>query len=380
MNNAADENRTNVSSVESQAPSGGRDMQAAQNQSRPRGSQQRPQRPRGPHGPHGPMMPGEKPKDLKGTLTKSLAFIGKYKFALLFVFVFAIGSTVFNTIGPKVLSQATTELFNGLVAKINGIGAIDFTLIANILIATLAIYLLSAASSFVQSWLMAGVSQRLSYDLRQAIVEKINRMPLGFFETNSTGDTLSRITNDVDTFGQNLSQGLTQLITSVVTIVGVIVVMLTINPILTLVVVCIVPLSLVFVAIIVKHSQKHFFAQQALLGEVNAIVEETFSGHAVVKAFNKQEETKAQFNQANERLYEAGWKAQYVTSFMKPAMDFVGNLGYVAVAILGSVFATRGIITVGDIQAFIQYVKNFTQPLAQLAQVSNVIQQMAAAA
>lgn len=355
-------------------------MQAAQNQSRPRGSQQRPQRPRGPHGPHGPMMPGEKPKDLKGTLTKSLAFIGKYKFALLFVFVFAIGSTVFNTIGPKVLSQATTELFNGLVAKINGTGAIDFTLIANILIATLAIYLLSAASSFVQSWLMAGVSQRLSYDLRQAIVEKINRMPLGFFETNSTGDTLSRITNDVDTFGQNLSQGLTQLITSVVTIVGVIVVMLTINPILTLVVVCIVPLSLVLVAIIVKHSQKHFFAQQALLGEVNAIVEETFSGHAVVKAFNKQEETKAQFNQANERLYEAGWKAQYVTSFMKPAMDFVGNLGYVAVAILGSVFATRGIITVGDIQAFIQYVKNFTQPLAQLAQVSNVIQQMAAAA
>jgi ATP-binding cassette, subfamily B, multidrug efflux pump len=382
MNNAADENRTNVSSVESQAPSGGRDMRAGQNQ---RGTQsqrgtQNTRRPHGPHGPHGPMMPGEKPKDLKGTLIKSLAFIGKYKFALLFVFVFAIGSTVFNTIGPKVLSQATTELFNGLVAKINGTGAIDFTLIANILIATLAIYLLSAASSFVQSWLMAGISQRLSYDLRQAIVEKINRMPLGFFETNSTGDTLSRITNDVDTFGQNLSQGLTQLITSVVTIIGVIVVMLTINPILTLVVVCIVPLSLVFVAIIVKHSQKHFFAQQALLGEVNAIVEETFSGHAVVKAFNKQEKTKAQFNQANERLYEAGWKAQYVTSFMKPAMDFVGNLGYVAVAILGSVFATRGIITVGDIQAFIQYVKNFTQPLAQLAQVSNVIQQMAAAA
>ena len=228
-----------------QAAQNEQNAQAAQNQSRPRGSQQRPQRPRGPHGPHGPMMPGEKPKDLKGTLIKSLAFIGKYKFALLFVFVFAIGSTVFNTIGPKVLSQATTELFNGLVAKINGTGAIDFTLIANILIATLAIYLLSAASSFVQSWLMAGVSQRLSYDLRQAIVEKINRMPLGFFETNSTGDTLSRITNDVDTFGQNLSQGLTQLITSVVTIIGVIVVMLTINPILTLVVVCIVPLSLV---------------------------------------------------------------------------------------------------------------------------------------
>ena len=337
-------------------------------------------KPAKPHGHVGRMMPGEKPKDLKGTLRKTLSFIGNYKWHLALAFLFAIGATLFNVVGPKVLSQATTELFNGFVEKVNGTGAINFQAIGTSLLTTLIIYLLSALCNFVQSWVMAGVSQKLCYDLRQALIEKVNRMPLGFFESNSTGDTLSRITNDVDTFGQNLSQGLTQLITSVVSIVGIVAIMLSINPVLTLVVLCTVPLSLFFIIFIVKHSQKHFFAQQALLGEVNGIVEETFSGHAVVKAYNGEQDTLAEFNDANNRLYETGWKAQYISSFMKPVMDFVGNLGYVAVAIVGAIFAARGVITVGDIQAFIQYVKNFMQPLTQIAQVGNVIQQMAAAA
>ena len=338
---------------------------------------------RGPMGGHGPghgMMPGEKAKDFKGTLKKMIAFMGRFKAALVVVLVFAIGSTVFNIIGPKVLSTATTELFNGIVAKIDGSGGINFDAIAQILLFTLGLYLLSAACSFVQGWIMSSVSQRTSYQLRRSIAEKIDRMPMGYFERNSVGDTLSRITNDVDTLGQSLNQGVTQLITSVTTIVGVLVMMLTINPLMTLITVVILPVSVVLIMVVVKRSQKFFLAQQRTLGEINGLVEETFSGHAIVKAFNREDGTVDNFNETNARLYNSAWKSQFFSGLMQPIMNFVGNLGYVAVAITGSFLAVQGIITVGDIQAFIQYVKNFTQPITQLTQVSNVLQQMAAAA
>ena len=326
------------------------------------------------------MGPAEKANDFKGTLKKFIAYMGIYKIALVFVVLFALVSTVFNIIGPKVLSQATTELFNGLVAKVNGTGGIDFDIIAGILLATLGLYVLSSICLFVQSWIMSGVSQRMCFKLRQDIAEKINRMPFGFFDKNSVGDTLSRITNDVDTLGQSLNQSLTQMITSCATIIGVVVMMLTINPLMTLVTLVLLPVSAVLIFVFVKLSQKHFLAQQRLLGEVNGVVEEAISGHALVKAYNRQENTVENFEDANTRLYEAAWRAMYLSSFMKPVMDFIGNLGYVVVAILGSVFAVQGIITVGDIQAFIQYVKNFTQPLSQLTQISNIIQQLVASA
>ncbi len=337
--------------------------------------------PMGGHG-HGPgrMMPGEKPKDFKGTLKKMLAFMGRFKALLVVVFAFAIGSTVFNIVGPKVLSEATTELFNGIVAKIGGTGGIDYDRVAQILAFTLGLYALSAACSFVQGWIMSYVSQRTCYLLRRGIAEKIDRMPFGYFERASTGDVLSRITNDVDTLGQSLNQGVTQLITSSTTIVGVLAMMLSINPVMTLITVVILPVSAALVAVVVKHSQKYFQAQQDTLGAINGQVEETFSGHAVVKAFGQEDATVARFDETNARLYESAWKSQFISGLMQPIMNFVGNLGYVAVAVAGSFFAVQGIITVGDIQAFIQYVKNFTQPITQLTQVSNVLQQMAAAA
>ena len=337
---------------------------------------------RGPmgHGPGGRMMPGEKPKNLKGTLAKLIAFMGRFKAAIVVVFVFAVGSTIFNIVGPKVLSTATTELFNGIVAKIDGSGGIDFDAIARILVFTLGLYLLSAACSFVQGWIMSSVSQRTCYQLRGAIADKIDRMPIGYFERTSVGDTLSRITNDVDTLGQSLNQGVTQLITSVTTIVGVLIMMLSINPLMTLITVVILPVSIVLIMVVVKRSQKYFVAQQRTLGKINGIVEETFSGHAIVKAFNREDGTVDRFNETNAKLYGSAWKSQFFSGLMQPIMTFVGNLGYVAVAIAGSFLAVQGIITVGDIQAFIQYVKNFTQPITQLTQVSNVLQQMAAAA
>ena len=340
----------------------------------------RPRRgPMGGHG-HGPMMPGEKAKDFKGTLRKMLAFMGRFKVLLVVVFAFAIGSTIFNIVGPKVLSEATTELFNGIVAKIDGSGGIDYDRVAQILVFTLGLYVLSAACSFVQGWIMSYVSQRTCYLLRRNIAEKIDRMPFGYFERTSTGDTLSRITNDVDTLGQSLNQGVTQLITSTTTIIGVLIMMLSINPLMTLITVFILPVSAVLVMVVVKRSQKYFQAQQDTLGAINGQVEETFSGHAVVKAFGQEDATVERFNATNGRLYESAWKSQFISGLMQPIMNFVGNLGYVAVAVAGSFFAVQGIITVGDIQAFIQYVKNFTQPITQLTQVSNVLQQMAAAA
>lgn len=339
-------------------------------------------RPHGPGhgGPGAGMMPGEKAHDFKGTIRKLMSFMGHFKVHMVIVFIFALGSTLFGIVGPKVLSEATTALFNGVVAKIAGTGGIDYQLIGTILIATLAIYLLSAFCSFIQSWTMSYVSQKTCYDLRRAIAEKIDKMPFGYFDKSSTGDTLSRITNDVDTLGQSLNQGVTQIITSTVTVIGVVVMMFSINWVMTLIALLMVPLSLILVSVVVKISQKHFVVQQATLGAINGQVEETFSGHTVVKAFGQEDETIRSFDETNKRLYESGWKSQFLSGMLMPIMNFVGNLGYVAVAVSGAFFAVSGVITVGDIQAFIQYVKNFTQPITQLAQVSNVLQQMAAAA
>ena len=333
-----------------------------------------------PSGPAGRMIVTEKPKDFKGTVGKLIRFMGRFKFAMLAALVFAIGSTAFNVIGPKVLSTATTELFNGIVAKVEGTGGINFDAIWTILVTTLVIYLASAVCQFVQGWVLTYVSQKTCYEFRREISEKIDRLPVGYFERTSTGDTLSRITNDVDTLGQSLNQGISELLRAVVTLVGVLAVMFSINVPMTLVTLLIVPVSVVFIRIIVGRSQKHFYAQQANLGAIDGQIEETFSGHAIVKAFGREQAAIDEFNATNEKLFESAWKSQFLSGLMRPVMDVIGNLGYVVVAIMGSVFAVQGVITVGDIQAFIQYVKNFTQPITQLAQVSNVLQQTAAAA
>lgn len=335
---------------------------------------------RGGRGPMGRMMPGEKAQDFKGTIGKLVRFMGQFKVAFIAAIVFAMASAAFNIVGPKVLSQATTELFDGIVAKIGGTGGIDFDAVGAILLATLALYCVSAACSFVQGWMMTSVSQRTCYGLRRQIAEKIDRLPVGYFERTSTGDVLSRITNDVDTLGQSLNQGVTQLITSATTMIGVLVMMLSINVEMTLIALLVIPLSLILVKVVVKRSQRYFRAQQKKLGEINGQIEETFSGQAIVRAFNKEDAAIAAFRETNEALYQSAWRSQFLSGLMMPVMSFVSNLGYVAVAIAGAVFAVQGRITVGDIQAFIQYVKNFTQPITQLAQVANVLQQMAAAA
>ena len=335
---------------------------------------------RGGHGPMGRMMPGEKAQDFKGTIGKLVRFMGQFKVAFIAAIVFAMASAAFNIVGPKVLSQATTELFDGIVAKIGGTGGIDFDAVGSILLTTLALYCVSAACSFVQGWMMTSVSQRTCYGLRRKIAEKIDRLPVGYFERTSTGDVLSRITNDVDTLGQSLNQGVTQLITSATTMIGVLVMMLSINVEMTLIALLVIPLSLILVKVVVKRSQKYFRAQQKKLGEINGQIEETFSGQAIVRAFNKEDAALATFRETNEALYQSAWRSQFLSGLMMPIMGFVSNLGYVAVAIAGAIFAVQGRITVGDIQAFIQYVKNFTQPITQLAQVANVLQQMAAAA
>ena len=335
---------------------------------------------RGGHGPMGRMMPGEKAQDFKGTIGKLVRFMGQFKVAFIAAIVFAMASAAFNIVGPKVLSQATTELFDGIVAKIGGTGGIDFDAVGAILLTTLALYCVSAACSFVQGWMMTSVSQRTCYGLRRKIAEKIDRLPVGYFERTSTGDVLSRITNDVDTLGQSLNQGVTQLITGATTMIGVLVMMLSINVEMTLIALLVIPLSLILVKVVVKRSQKYFRAQQKKLGEINGQIEETFSGQAIVRAFNKEDAALATFRETNEALYQSAWRSQFLSGLMMPIMGFVSNLGYVAVAIAGAIFAVQGRITVGDIQAFIQYVKNFTQPITQLAQVANVLQQMAAAA
>ena len=336
--------------------------------------------PRRPHGPMGMSLGGEKATDFKGTMKKLLHFMGKYKIALVIVVVFALGSTVFNIIGPKVLSTATTELFEGITAKIAGTGGINFDAVGVILLTTLILYAVSAACSFAQGWIMTRVVQGTCFELRRRIAAKIDALPVGYFEKTSTGDVLSRITNDVDTLGMNLNASVTQLITGVATVLGVVIMMLSISPIMTLVALIIIPVSLLIVSVVVKRSQKYFRMQQNRLGAINGQVEETFSGHAVVRAFGKEDEVVEKFRQTNEELRESAWKSQFLSGLLMPIMTFVSNLGYVVVAVVGALFAIQGRITVGDIQAFIQYMKNFTQPLTQLAQISNVLQQMAAAA
>ena len=336
--------------------------------------------PRRPHGPMGMSLGGEKATDFRGTMKKLLHFMGKYKIALVIVVVFALGSTVFNIIGPKVLSTATTELFEGITAKIAGTGGINFDAVGVILLTTLILYAVSAACSFAQGWIMTRVVQGTCFELRRRIAAKIDALPVGYFEKTSTGDVLSRITNDVDTLGMNLNASVTQLITGVATVLGVVIMMLSISPIMTLVALIIIPVSLLIVSVVVKWSQKYFRMQQNRLGAINGQVEETFSGHAVVRAFGKEDEVVEKFRQTNEELRESAWKSQFLSGLLMPIMTFVSNLGYVVVAVVGALFAIQGRITVGDIQAFIQYMKNFTQPLTQLAQISNVLQQMAAAA
>lgn len=326
------------------------------------------------------MMPGEKAKDFKGTILKLLSYIGSYKVGVIAVMIFAVASTLFNVVSPKILGKATTELANGFMRKIQGIGGIDFSYLARILLFLLGLYILSAAFNFTQNMIMTSITQKICYRMRKEITEKINRMPMKFFESRPVGEVLSRITNDVDTLGQSLNQSITQLITSITTMIGVLVMMLSISPLMTLIALIILPVSMVLVAIIVKISQKYFKAQQRYLGNIDGQIEEVFSGQNVVKAFNREEIVTREFQETNEKLFESAWKSQFLSGMMQPVMTFVGNAGYVGVAVSGSVLAAAGTIQIGDIVSFIQYVKQFTQPITQLAQVSNMLQSMAAAA
>ena len=329
---------------------------------------------------HGGMMAGDKATDFRGTMAKLINYLGKYKSAVLIVMLFAVGSTAASILGPKLMGNATTKLFEGVMAQLAGTGEIDFTYIGQIVLGTLALYLISALFAYIQGWIMADVSTNIAYRFRRDIEEKINRMPLKYFDTTTHGEVLSRITNDVDTINQTLSQSLTQIITSAVTVVGVLVMMLSISWQMTLAALIVIPLSMVAVSLIIRQSQKYFKQQQDYLGHVNGHVEEMYGGHIVMKAFNGEEKSIQEFDKSNDVLYSAAWKSQFLSGLMMPIMMFIGNLGYVAVAILGGYLAIRNAITVGDIQAFIQYVRSFTQPITQLANISNVLQQTAAAA
>ena len=326
------------------------------------------------------MMGGEKAKDFKGTIGKLFRYIGKYKAAVVVVAIFAIGSTVFNVVCPKVLGKATTALSEGIMNKITGNGGIDFTYIGKILLFCLGLYVLSVAFSFVQGFIMTGITQKVCYRMRREVSEKINRMPMSYFESRTYGEVLSRITNDIDTMGNGLNQSITQLITSVSTVIGVIVMMLTISPLMTLISVLILPISIMLMMFVIKKSQRFFKQQQEYVGHINGQVEEVYGGHNVIKAFNKENDVRREFHETNETLYKSAWKSQFFSGLMQPIMMFVGNLGYVAVAISGAALAIRGPIQIGDIQAFIQYMKDLTQPVQQVAQVTNMMQQMAAAA
>lgn len=336
---------------------------------------------RGPmgHG-HGGAAMGEKANDFKGTMKQLMKYMSEYKVALIAVLLFAIGSTVFSIVGPKILGKATTKIFEGLMAKVSGTGGIDFGAIEKILLILVCLYIVSALFSFIQGYIMSGISQKISYEMRNQISEKINRMPMKYFDTKTHGEILSRITNDVDTLGMSLNQSLTQLITSVTTMVGVLIMMLSISWIMTLAALVIIPLSMFAVRKVVGRSQKYFKKQQRFLGHVNGLVEENYGGHQIVRVFNKEEEVTEEFNKLNDELYDSAWRSQFLSGMMQPLMAFIGNLGYVMVSILGGWLAIRKTIEVGDIQSFIQYVRNFTQPINQLAQVANQLQSTAAAA
>ncbi|MCH5204241.1 MAG: ABC transporter ATP-binding protein [Oscillospiraceae bacterium] len=334
--------------------------------------------PPGMRGPHGRGL--EKAKDFKGTLRKIIKYIGGYKIGVIAVMICAVASAVFHIVSPKVLGKATTALSEGLMGKITGSGGIDFSYIGQILLTVLLLYGISYLFSLVQGFTMSTITQRLCYKLRRELSEKINRMPLKYFESRTHGEVLSRITNDVDTFGNGFNQSVTQLITSITTMIGVVIMMLTISPLMTLITLLILPVSLTFIAFVMKKSQKYFKQQQEYLGHINGQVEENYAGHLVVKAFSKEKDVIETFDNTNATLYESAWKSQFLSGLMMPVMQFVGNLGYVGVAISGAFLAINGTIRVGDIQAFIIYVRNFTQPIQQMAQVINMMQSMAAAA
>lgn len=337
-----------------------------------------PKRPRGPMG-RGPGMVTEKARDFKGSTKKLIKYLGRYWAAIIAVMIFAAVSTVFSVAGPKVMGKATTALAEGLMNKIAGTGGIDFDYIAKILLFTLALYVVSAIFMFAQGLIMTGITQKTCYRMRKDITSKINRMPMKYFESRTYGEVLSRITNDVDTLGQSLNQSITQIITSVATLVGTLVMMLSISPLMTLISLVILPVSMILISFVIKHSQKYFRQQQEYLGHINGQVEEVYGGHLVIKAYNKEAETVKTFKEANNVLYKSAWKSQFLSGLMMPIMQFVGNLGYAGVAISGGILAIKNVITIGDIQAFIQYVKNFTQPIQQIAQVINQVQSMAAA-
>jgi ATP-binding cassette subfamily B protein len=332
------------------------------------------------HGPgHGPMAV-EKAKDFKGTSKKLLTYVSKYKISLFIVIIFAIASTIFSILGPKILGNATTELYTGLISKISGGDGINFSKIGKILLFLLCLYIISAIFSYIQGFIMSGVSQKLTYNLRNQLSEKIHKLPFSYFDTKTNGEVLSVITNDIDTLSQSLNQTATQFVTSITTIIGVLVMMFSINVTMTILSLIILPISGICVSLIVSKSQKHFKKQQEYLGHVNGNVEEMYSGYTVIKAFNAEDKMLNEFNYNNKKLYETGWKSQFLSGIMQPIMNFIGNIGYVMVAIVGGYYAILGKITVGNIQSFIQYNKQFTQPIAQLAQVSNMIQSMVAAA
>lgn len=341
----------------------------------------RQRRPRGPMGGHAMNGPVEKAKDFKGTMRTLMSYLAKYKLSIIIVFIFAIGSVTFSVIGPKILGKATTEIFNGLVGKVSGEGSgIDFEAIKRILIVLVILYIVSAIFSFVQGYVMSGISQKVAYNLRDELVKKINRLPMKYFDTRTHGEVLSRFTNDIDTLAMSLNQSLTQIITSVTTLVGVLIMMLTISVLMTVSALVVIPISLFIISFVIKKSQKYFKSQQEYLGNVNGQVEELYGGHTVVQAFNGEEESIKEFNKINNKLYDSAWRAQFLSSIMQPIMMFVGNLSYVVVSILGGYLVIKNRIEVGDIQSFIQYVRSFNQPIAQMAQISNQLQSTAAAA
>ena len=330
---------------------------------------------------HGPGVGAatEKPKNFGKSMKQILRYSGNYKYAFIVVIFFAIAGTVFQVAGPKVMGRATTVLAEGLMYKIKGTGTIDFAAIGKILALTAFLYALSAIFSFIEGWIMTGITQKIVYKMRRDISEKINRMPMKYFESHQYGDILSRITNDVDTLGTGLNQSITTIITSVATIIGVIVMMLTISPLMTLISFVTIPVSILLLGLIIKMSQKHFKMQQEYLGKINGQIEESFAGQLVIKAFNREKSVEKTFNDTNEILYESAWKSQFISGIMQPVMMFVGNLGYAGVAISGAMLAIKNVIGIGDIQAFIQYVRTLTQPLSQVAQVMNQVQSMGAA-
>lgn len=333
------------------------------------------------HGPMKGMGSQEKAKDFKGTMKKLGKELSAFKIGLIFVAIFAIGSTVFSIVGPKILGKATTEIFEGLISKVSDSGSgIDFDAVARIIITTLSLYVISAIFQFIQGYIMSGISQKVTYNLRKEMASKVNKMPMDYFDTKTHGEVLSRFTNDIDTLGQSLNQSITQVITSVATVIGILIMMLSISGWMTLVAILVVPVSGLLIAAVVKKSQKYFKDQQEYLGHVNGQVEEVYGGHNIVKVFNGEDRAINEFDKVNNRLYVSAWKSQFLSGMMMPIMTFVGNLGYVGVSIMGGYLAINKTIEVGDIQSFIQYVRNFNQPIAQLAQVSNMLQSTVAAA